>query len=261
MEKARVQWLLMLVMILPLSLNAQKKNSKVDRDFYEVTIFHFTKDSQATTIGNYLEKELMPALHSQQLIAGVFQPIANDTALDKKIFLIVQHASWNDINRAKNKLKAVDGNVNELFHNAPYASPAYARKELMIAEAFPMATKLMRPKLNAPLTDRIYEWRSYESATDAKFINKVKMFNEGGEVALFKRLNFNAIFYASVVAGGRMPNLIYMTSFETIEDRNAHWKTFGADAEWKKLSSLPEYQNNVSKADIILMKAMPYSDF
>src|SRR5205085_2266819 len=104
-------------------------------------------------------------------------------------------------------------------------------------------------------------WRSYESATEKLHRNKVNMFNEGGEVALFARLNFNAVFYAAVIAGSRMPNLIYMTSFENLNDRNEHWKIFGADPEWKKISSMPEYQNNVSKADIILMKALPFSDY
>jgi len=42
--------------------------------------------------------------------------------------------------------------------------------------------------------------------------------------------------------------------------REAHWKTFSADAEWKKLSALPEYQHNVSKADIVFLHATDYSD-
>ena len=87
------------------------------------------------------------------------------------------------------------------------------------------------------------------------------MFNEGGEVTLFKRLNFNAIFYAEVIAGSNMPNLIYMTSFENMNDRNAHWDTFRNDAEWKKLSTDPFYQHNVSKAEVILMKSASYSDY
>jgi hypothetical protein len=89
----------------------------------------------------------------------------------------------------------------------------------------------------------------------------VHMFNEGGEVDLFKRLNFNAVFYAEVIAGPNMPNLIYMTSFENMADRDAHWKSFGADPEWKKLSTDSFYQHNVSRVDITLMKAMGYSDY
>ena len=87
------------------------------------------------------------------------------------------------------------------------------------------------------------------------------MFNEGGEVALFKRLNFNAIFYSKAITGARTPNLIYMTSFNNMSDRDAHWKTFGSDPEWKKLSSAPEYLKTVSRNETILMKAKTYGDF
>ncbi len=86
------------------------------------------------------------------------------------------------------------------------------------------------------------------------------MFNEVGEIALFKRLNFNAIFYSEVIAGGKMPNLVYMTSFENMADREAHWKIFSADAEWKKISAMPEYQHNVSHIDITFLRPATYSD-
>ncbi len=86
------------------------------------------------------------------------------------------------------------------------------------------------------------------------------MFNEGGEIKLFKRLNFNAVFYGEVLSGSRMPNLMYMTSFENMNDRNEHWKNFSADPEWKRLSSMPEYQNTVSKIDIVFLTPTQYSD-
>ncbi|MBK9491957.1 MAG: NIPSNAP family protein [Haliscomenobacter sp.] len=47
-------------------------------------------------------------------------------------------------------------------------------------------------------------------------------------------MGFNAVFYAEVLSGRRMPNLMYMTSFDNIESRDAHWKSFGADPFWKK---------------------------
>jgi hypothetical protein len=124
-----------------------------------------------------------------------------------------------------------------------------------------MAPKMALPALTAPLSERVYELRSYESASDNLYRNKVQMFNEGGEVALFKRLGFNAIFYGDVVAGSKMPNLVYMTSFNSMSDRNAHWDVFRNDPEWKSLSGNPIYQHNVSKADIILTRAAPYSDY
>ena len=86
------------------------------------------------------------------------------------------------------------------------------------------------------------------------------MFNEGGEIGIFSRLNFNAVFYSEVIAGSHMPNLMYMTCFNSIKDREEHWKAFKDDAEWKRLSGLPEYQHTVSKSDIILMHPTEYSE-
>src|SRR4051794_19268009 len=98
-----------------------------------------------------------------------------------------------------------------------------------------------KPALFSLSSERVYELRSYESATENISKNKIRMFNEGGEVTLFRRLDFHAVFYAEVLACSHMPNLMYMTSFENIAQRDAHWKTFSADPEWKRLSSLPEY--------------------
>jgi len=130
-----------------------------------------------------------------------------------------------------------------------------------VLRAFPKMTEPDVPQLTANKTDRVYELRSYESPTEAFNLNKVKMFNDGNEVALFKRLGFNAVFYAEVLAGSHMPNLMYMTTFNSKQDRDKHWDTFGNDPEWKTLVALPQYQHNVSKAEIIFLHPAVYSDF
>jgi len=91
-----------------------------------------------------------------------------------------------------------------------------------------------------------------------KHENKVEMFNKG-EIQLFEKLGFNAVFYGQVIAGGKMPNLMYITSFDNKASRDQHWKTFGSDPEWKVMSALPQYQNNVSKIDITFLTPTSYS--
>ncbi|CAN5804676.1 hypothetical protein BH10BAC3_BH10BAC3_41590 [soil metagenome] len=253
------QCFLLVVLAVPVVVSAKKEKS--EKSFYEVTVYHFATDTQSSLIEGYIEKDLLPALHRQGLSAGIFKPIANDTAVDKTLYVIVSHKSLKAVLNDQKKVTADTTMAYAPYVDAGYTAAPFARKEVMLAEAFPMAPMLTLPKLTAPKNDRVYEFRSYESATEKIYHNKVHMFNEGGEVTLFSRLNFNAIFYAAVISGSRMPNLIYMTSFENMNDRNEHWKTFSADPEWKRLSSLPEYQHNVSKADIILMKALPFSDY
>lgn len=233
-------------------------------DVYAITVYHFTSAAQETTLDAYLQKAYLPALHRKQIKnIGVFKPIANDTAADKIIYVIVPYQSFDAFLQLPAQLSA--DNLYKTaaadYLNADYKNPPYKRMETIILTAFPMATQLTLPALKAPKAEHIYELRSYESPTETYHISKVKMFNEGGEVDIFKTINANAIFYGDVIVGSHMPNLMYLTSYENMADREAHWKSFGDNATWKKLNTMEEYKNNVSKAEVILMKAAAYSDY
>lgn len=215
-------------------------------------------------IDNYLQNAYLPALHKQGIAnIGVFKPIANDTAAEKIVYVLVPFKSWKNILKTNEALQAnaVFQAAGSGFLNAPYDTPAYKCKEITLIKAFAMAPAMELPALTAPIASRVYELRNYEGPTDSKYQNKVKMFNEGGEVVLFKKLGFNAIFYGEVLAGSRMPNLMYMTSFNSRADRDAHWEAFFGSPEWKTLSALAEYQHNVKRAEIILTRPATYSDY
>lgn len=87
------------------------------------------------------------------------------------------------------------------------------------------------------------------------------MFNAGGEVTLFDSLNFNAVFYGEVLAGPRMPNLIYMTTFNNMVDRDEHWEQFVASPQWQQMSNDPKYQDNVNNAEVHLLYPTEYSEY
>ncbi len=116
-------------------------------------------------------------------------------------------------------------------------------------------------KLKAPKADRVYELRSYESANEKAGVSKIKMMNDGGEMKIFKKLNFYAVFYGKVLAGSRMTNMLMMTIFNSKEERDAQWKKFGDSPDWKKLQAQEEYQHNMNKADIWLLHPLECSDF
>ena len=116
------------------------------------------------------------------------------------------------------------------------------------------------PNFSSLKKDRVYELRSYEGPTEKYYLNKIKMFNTGGEVKLFKRLNFNAVFYGEVVTGSHMPNLMYMTTFENQASRDEHWKAFPISPEWVVLKSDPQYSNNTSKNTQYFLFPTDYSD-
>lgn len=235
-----------------------------ERNFYQMMVYQFNSSAQEHGLDNYLEKELLPALRRTGVKkVGVFKPITNDTAAAKRLFVFVVHKNAAEAVKLKDRLDADKTYQQQAsaFLQAPHDKPPFVRVENILMQAFQFAPEPTVPSLKGPAGERIYELRSYESASDRLYKSKVHMFNEGGEIALFKRLQFNAIFYGEVIAGSRMPNFFYMTSFNNMADRDEHWKAFGADAEWKVLSAKPEYQNNVSRIEITLMHATPYSDF
>lgn len=253
--------MLFLVILLAGFINVSAKDKP---EYYQLTVFHFTSSTQEKILDNYLEKALLPALHKNKMEnIGVFKPIANDTAADKMIYVYI-NAKTLDLLAGIPSLLAADADYKTAakeYLDAAYNDAPFTRYETILMKAFRLALKMNLPDLKSAKAEHIYELRSYESATDALYWNKVKMFNEGDEIGLFKRLNFNAVFYSDVISGSRMPNLIYMTSFDSMQDRDAHWKAFGDSPEWKYLVALPEYQHNVSRAEIILMHATAYSDF
>jgi len=239
-------------------------NKNPTRGFYQLTVYHFNNEAQEKILDNYFQNALLPALHRIKIqSAGVFKAWANDTSTDKLIYVFIPLKSLDMVIKLKDKLKedAVYASTAADYINAVYNNPPYSRVETILLRAFPLAPQMQLPALHAPKSQRVYELRSYEGATEKKFENKVQMFNQGDEIGLFKRLGFNSIFYGEVIAGCRMPNLMYMTSFENKADRDEHWKTFGNDPYWKKLSTSPEYQNNVSHIDITFLYPTDYSDF
>jgi len=254
--------LLLVVLLSPLSTVYGGKAP--GREFYQITVYHFNNEVQENTIEDFLQKALIPALHKMGLAKiGVFKPLSNDTASDKRLYVLVPIQSLDMVTKIAAKLKADKTYQTscESYINAVYTAAPYTRMETILLQAFSLAPKMQLPVLKGDKKGRVYELRSYESATEKIYKNKVQMFNQGDEIGLFKRLNFNAVFYAEVIAGSRMPNLMYMTTFENMEDRDKHWKAFVDDPAWKKLSAMPEYQHNVSRNETILMYPTDYSDY
>jgi hypothetical protein len=237
------------------SLNAKQA------ELVQIIIYHFANDAQVIETENYLKGAFLPALHQQKINRiGVFKPI--EFAQNKRLFVVIPYSGFNQLNKIaqkveldENYIKASDKYINAVYNQAPYI-----RKEIIFLNSFSTLPILQKPNLKGSTADKVYELRSYESATELLHKKKVKMFNEGGETEIFNRLQFNPIFYGSVIAGSKTPNLMYLTSFENMDERKAHWAAFGADDAWKKLSALPEYKNTVSKNEIVFLRGTAYSD-
>jgi hypothetical protein len=254
---------LFLLGIMTATIQAQANGHSPKQEFYTIRIYQVKSVEQEQKVDRYLKDAYLPALHRQGISKiGVFKPVGNDTASIRRIYVLIPYQSlekFAGLNAAleKDAQYLADGKD---YLDAVHNDPPYLRMENILLQAFPGMPRLEAPVLKGPDSAHVYELRSYEGPTEKYFTNKVQMFNKGDEIGLFKRLGFNAVFYASVLSGAHMPNLMYMTSFDDMAARDAHWKTFGADPYWKELSAKPEYQNNVSHIDIVFMHPAPYSD-
>jgi len=234
------------------------------RDYYLIQVYHCTTAKQIENIDAFLKNTFLPYLHKNGIEkVGVFAPINNDTVSDKKLYVWVPFKNIQKLDALDQKIEALDpmGNDPIIHLETADGSLPYTRIEKIITRAFKFQPQYVTKSTLTKSSSRVYEYRSYESPTEAMHLKKVHMFNEGGEVTLFSQLNFNAIFYSKVIAGSRMPNLIYMTSFNSMEDRNAHWESFREAPVWKKISVAPEYLNSVNRNETILMSARDYADF
>ncbi len=239
-------------------LSAQAK-----QEYYEIRMYH-VYGGQEGKVDAFLKDVYLPALHRAGIAkAGVFKPLETDVNDGKLIFLFVpfktadQYITLSDI-LAKDKVYSEAG---KSFLAAPYNEPPYIRYESIFLKAFKNMPQPFFPEYSNPASERVYELRSYESATEALATKKIQMFNEGGEIGIFTSLKFNAVFYGEVITGSTKPNLMYMTTFTDIKSRDEHWKAFGATGEWKKLSSMEEYRNTVSGITRYLLYPTDYSDF
>ncbi len=142
------------------------------------------------------------------------------------------------------------------FLQAPLSDPAYIRLESSLMRAFSHL-----PEVN-PLEDirtnegRVFELRIYESHSVVKATRKVHMFNEGGEIEIFKKTGLWPVFFGETVVGPLMPNLTYLLAFESMEARDSNWDAFRTHPDWISLRQDPYYADTVSNiTDIILSPA------
>lgn len=134
----------------------------------------------------------------------------------------------------------------------------FMRIENVLLKAFDVQPRVVPPPSGKA---HLFELRTYESNNMIAARTKIKMFNTG-EAGIFRRLGFSPVFFAETLVGRNLPNLMYMTTFESLSDREAKWKAFSSDPEWQKMRGLPEYSDSliVSNTNIAILRSLNFSD-
>lgn len=236
---------------------AAPSGKKSNTQFYELRIYTLQNDAQQKIVEDYLQNAYIPALNRLgSNTVGVFTELKPNG--QTRLFVLIPFSSLDDYLKVQDKL-VLDADYiqkSSAYINAPLNAPAYDRIESSLLQAFPGMPKMETPEKKT----RIFELRRYESPTEYAGKKKIDMFNRGNEIAIFKRLGFNPVFYSETLIGTFRPNLVYMITFDDIAAHDRLWKAFGADPEWNKLRSMPEYPDAlVSRITSTMLIPVGYS--
>ena len=192
----------------------------------------------------YQKDVLVPALNR----AGV-KPVGAFTVLvgpdNPAVYLLLPHPTADSVLTVTAKLSA-DAEYQKgaaSFRSLPAGDPPYVRRESSLLQAFPAAPTVEVPSGPQAAASRVFELRTYESHNEAAGGKKIEMFEKAGEIAIFRRVGLQPIFFARNVVGPNLPSLTYMLVFADMAAREKNWAAFREDPEWVKLRTTAGYSN------------------
>ncbi|MBH53106.1 MAG: hypothetical protein CMI18_02030 [Opitutaceae bacterium] len=231
-------------------------HEKKPQGYLELIRFEVRNTPAVTKLENYLVETLIPGLNEQGCSPiGVFKPLHGSHGAD--VYVLIPHKDMDSFLTAWKKLTAT--NDFKATSDTTMEDQLYERMETTLMSCFSHMPQVEIPKAVKGVDGRIFEMRIYEAHNRLKTALKVEMFNEGGEIEIFRNVGLHPVFFGHTLAGPLMPNLIYMCAFKNMEERNANWKRFGADPDWGKLRKNTRYRGTVSNSTNIIMIASPVS--
>jgi hypothetical protein len=240
-------------------LAASQGRERTNRSLLEVRKISFrnTPENARAKYHTFLEKAYTPALKRAGVeVVGYFN---NDIGPDKPHTLcLISYPTAASLATVQDAL-AADKEYTNALKEVHSQGRVYERVESSLLQAFAMVPKPENLKADRP---RLFEFRVYESNDPITLAKKIGMFEEGGEIALFRKYGLEPIFFGEALIGGKIPNLTYMVAFPDANARAEAWRKFATSPEWDKLKATPglsdgEIVSNISNATY---NALPFSD-
>jgi hypothetical protein len=218
---------------------AQAAEQLSGREFYELRQFIVETAEQRNMVDSFLKNAAVPALKRLGMSpVGVFYP---DKGISP-IYVLLRHKSLDSIVTFSQQLASDREFMSKGadFIDAPASAPAFKRMESSLMLSF----KGM-PQIETPVTSpgRVFQLRIYESPSTKTGLKKIEMFDDAGEIRIFREAGLNPVFFGQTLVGNRMPNLTYMLVFKSMEEQKAAWIRFVSHPDWKKISAMPEYSD------------------
>ena len=207
-------------------------------------------------VEKYFESAAIPALNKLGISdIGVFNVMYGPN--DPSLYVLIPHNSIESVMTYQHKLLDDDEymKAGKDYLESKISDPAYFRIERSLMKAFAGMPKVESAKKTIG-DKRILELRIYESHNYLKGQKKIDMFNNAGEIQIFRDTGLTPVFFGETIFGRLMPNLTYMCAFKDMVDRDKSWDVFRTSDGWAAIKDLEEYKDTVSNiTDIILRPA------
>ncbi|HUU28246.1 MAG TPA: NIPSNAP family protein [archaeon] len=241
---------------------ADEKNAVTKPEYYELRKYQLLNRSKQGQFNDFFSRAAIPAMSRIGIgPVGVFSVVYGPNIPTLTYYVLLPHKSLESFASANASLTAdpVYQKAGADFLNAPYSDPAYVRMESSLMKAFDRMPRLELPVASKENKPRIFELRTYESHSLKAGKKKIEMFNEGGEIEIFRNTGLQPVFFGETLIGPQMPNLTYMLCFDNMTARDKNWETFVGSSEWQKLSVDPLYKDTVSNITDIILRSADYS--
>lgn len=229
-------------------------------DYFELRKYMMHVGPKRQLLNDFLRDVAIPALNRAGVApVGVFTPMFGGD--NNTLYVLMPHRSLASLAGITDRLLADSDYLRDGadFLDRPLNDAAYERMESSLMVAFQNIPHLEVPESTAAGRPRIFELRIYESHSVKAGKKKVEMFNDGGEIAIFRKTGLTPVFFGETIVGPLMPNLTYMLTFDDMSQREEAWGVFSADPDWIALRGMPEYADTVSRITDIILQPARYS--
>jgi len=238
---------------------AQENNP---RQFLELRRYSLTTGDKRQRFLDFTRDSLVPALNRMGVKpVGAFTPLYGQNVPSYNLYLLLPFESLSAFAATESTLltdKEFTAGAASIL-DLPLSDPAFLRYESSLMLAFEGMPRLEVPAATAGKASRIFEMRIYESHGHKAAKKKIEMFNQGGEIAVFRKTGLNPVFFAETLCGQQMPNLTYMLCHENMAARDKGWAAFGVHPDWLALREDPQYKDTVSNITDIILRPLEFS--
>jgi len=226
------------------------------KQIYEWRIYTLTGDS--ASLNHYFLECLIPACSRLNVKTGAFQPTEYAEGEPQRRYLLLVYSSIEHYLRVKHEIwnDTLFRAAAQPFFDRSAATPVYSNFEDYLCEAFDAMPQMRSPESNRG----IFEFRLYRSPNEEANQRKISMFNNT-EISIFDETGINSVCYGEVLAGAKMPSLIYLTRYENLEKRNAAWDNFKVNPRWIALRKDPKYAHTATETTRQLLAPLLWLPF